>query len=505
MAGKRSDFQGLWRRVMAGLGFGAEPMRARALGPAYSAAGYGPRATTWRASNAGPNAALNFSLPTLRTRARDAVRQNAYAASALDSIVTNIVGTGIKPQFRTRDAEFNRELAGLWLAWAAEADADGRGDFYQLQSLAVRAMVEGGEAFVRFRDRRLGDVETVPLQLQLLESEYCPVDWVQAPAGRDVRNGVEFDRLGRRVAYWLYRNHPEDLSLRGFSAALTPAPVPASEIAHLYNQRRPGQVRGEPWLARALIKLRELDDYDDAELVRKKTAAMLAGFITNNPEDGGFAGESAPDAHGVSELVWEPGTLARLAQGEDIRFSEPGDVGANYDAFMRQQLRAVAAAAGVLYEQLTGDYSTVNDRTFRASVNEFRRRAEAWQHNLVVFQLCLPTLRRWLDLALMAGALALPRGVSERDVIAAKWVPQGWSYIHPVQEVQAAREAVRAGFKSRAEVVSELGYDVEEIDAEIAADKERADALGLVLDSDGRQPSRAVPAPPDEREPGAAA
>lgn len=56
--------------------------------------------------------------------------------------------------------------------------------------------------------------------------------------------------------------------------------VPASEIIHLFRPLRPGQIRGEPWLARALVKLNELDQYDDAELVRKKTAAMFAGFIT---------------------------------------------------------------------------------------------------------------------------------------------------------------------------------------------------------------------------------
>jgi capsid protein len=29
-----------------------------------------------------------------------------------------------------------------------------------------------------------------------------------------------------------------------------------------------------------LVKLNELDQYDDAELVRRKTAGMFAGFIT---------------------------------------------------------------------------------------------------------------------------------------------------------------------------------------------------------------------------------
>ena len=47
--------------------------------------------------------------------------------------------------------------------------------------------------------------------------------------------------------------------------------VPAAEIVHLFRPLRPGQIRGEPWLARALVKLNELDQYDDAELPNELT------------------------------------------------------------------------------------------------------------------------------------------------------------------------------------------------------------------------------------------
>nr|QXF95174.1 head, portal protein B [Wolbachia phage WO] len=54
----------------------------------------------------------------------------------------------------------------------------------------------------------------------------------------------------------------------------------------------------------------------------------------------------------------------------------------------------------------------------------------------------------------------------------------------PLKDQQAQQMAVRNGFKSRAEVVSEMGYDVEEIDQEIAEDQRRASELGLSFDSD---------------------
>ena len=46
--------------------------------------------------------------------------------------------------------------------------------------------------------------------------------------------------------------------------------------------------------------------------------------------------------------------------------------------------------------------------------------------------------------------------------------------------------AIRAGLMSRSEAISGNGYDAEDVDREIAADNARADALGLVFDSDAR-------------------
>jgi capsid protein len=78
------------------------------------------------------------------------------------------------------------------------------------------------------------------------------------------------------------------------------------------------------------------------------------------------------------------------------------------------------------------------------------------------------------------------------------WQPQGWPYINPLQDVHANKEAVRSGFKSRTAVVSEQGDDAEVIDAQQAADNERADALKLAYDSDGRRAAKASAlAPPD--------
>ena len=142
---------------------------------------------------------------------------------------------------------------------------------------------------------------------------------------------------------------------------------------------------------------------------------------------------------------------------------------------------------GITYEQLSGDLTEVNYSSIRAGLIEFRRRCAMLQHHIMVFQFCRPVWNRWLDMAVLNGSISIPdyssRQSSYRRV---KWIAHGWPYMHPVQDMQAQKMAVRSGFKSRSEVVSEQGYDSEQIDAEISADNRRADGLDLKYDSDSR-------------------
>jgi capsid protein len=174
---------------------------------------------------------------------------------------------------------------------------------------------------------------------------------------------------------------------------------------------------------------------------------------------------------------------------------------------MRGQLMAAAVAAGVPYEVLTGDMREVNDRTVRVILYEFRRRVEQWQHHVVAFQFCRPVWDMWFRQAIIGGALELPNAAAYEDLepwMRVEWIAPTWPYLHPTQDVEAEKAMVRSGFKSRTQVAKERGYDVEQLDREIAADNARADRLGLVFDTDPRkvQPSGAPPpAPPSEDPP----
>lgn len=176
-----------------------------------------------------------------------------------------------------------------------------------------------------------------------------------------------------------------------------------------------------------------------------------------------------------------------LEPGEDVKFSQPADVGASYADFLRMQFRAVAAAMGISYEMLTGDLTQVNYSSIRAGLLEFRRRCEAIQHGVIVHQLCRPVWRAWMQQAALQGALSAPDLARKpREYLAVKWIPQGWQWVDPKKEFDAMLTAMRAGLLSRSQAISAFGYDAEDIDREIAADNQRADELGLRFDSDPR-------------------
>jgi lambda family phage portal protein len=153
--------------------------------------------------------------------------------------------------------------------------------------------------------------------------------------------GIEFDQLGRRVSYWFWREHPGEQFM--FQSSFERVPVPATEVLHAFRPLRPGQARGVPWLTAIIVQLNDLDQYEDAELVRKKTAAMFGGFITEPAgEDVGISPlgvRGGPDGLNREVIAMEPGTFPTLPPGMDVRFSTPADVGPNYEVWIKQEMK----------------------------------------------------------------------------------------------------------------------------------------------------------------------
>lgn len=459
-------------------------MRARAAYDAargYAGAALGRHTDGWRAPSTSADTEIAAAGPRLRDRHRDLVRNDPHAAKAVSSWVTSLVGDGIMP--RTNDkkamAAFNR--------WCRQCDADGQLEFYGFQTLAVREMVEGGEVFVRRRRRRRSDGLVVPLQLQVLEADLLDSSKNGATANGNVAiQGIEIDAIGKRQAYWMFGEHPGSTVVGFRSRGLTSAPIPAGDVIHLYEKQRT-QMRGVPWGAPVLRSMRDLGDYEFAEIIRKKIEAAYVGAVMceDDGETGvtGAAKNLITDTHGNPIEQFEPGLFALIRGAKDIKFNAPSAV-AGYADYKKASLKTIAAGYRLPYELLSGDLSDVNFSSFRGGLNEHRRLVGVLQWQLVIPTLCQTIWNWFCEAAYLAGEIDTPE-------VEVEWDPPRFESADPYKDAIADRTDIRNGTRSWQEVVAARGRNPDDVLREIAEFNAKCDAAKIVLDSDPRKTSNA--------------
>ena len=461
----------------------------------YDAAGQGRRMRGWRAPSSGPNVAT-AGLQTIRDRSRDSVRNDWLATAGIQRWVTNLIGTGIVPRCNKRVSKARRDrIDRLWSAWVKQADADGVLSYYGLQALATRAWLESGEVFIRtvYRD---DPTLVVPIQFQLIEAEFVPVfdidQWPGMQPGHKIRQGCEFSATGRKVAWWCYKEHPGE-----FRTTITDMTglvrVPVEEMFHVFEPKRPGQIRGVPEFAPVLSRIRNTLDYDDGVMERMKLSNLFAGFI-KKPAPSGYQDGIDPltgqaieeDTDGAPMVGLEPGLMQELLPGEEIQWSNPPEAGTTYSEYMRTQHLGTTAGQHVPYELASGDIYNISDRTLRITIQEFRRHAEQRQWTVLIPMFCEKVRDLWADVAVLSGALALREGADAKDVTQ---TPQGWAYIHPTQDAQAEQMLIEAGLSSRSAAITKRGDDPEQIDQERADDAKREKDLNLPATNQPKNPA----------------
>lgn len=438
----------------------------------YDGAGKGRRNKWTRGRDSSANAESRAALPLLRARHREMVRNNPYAASALRVLTTNIVGTGIRPRAMVEDTEQKKSLQQLMLGWAetTAVDYDGRLDLYGLQAQAVRTAMEGGDALiVRVTER--DPALPIPLKVRLLEGDYLDHTKNGPMENGYAVQGVQFNNEHKRVGYWLHRTHPGDV-LGGFSASKL---TPAEDVIHLYEMLRPGQVRGVPRGTAALMRMKSLDDYQDARIEAAKSAACLVGVVIEPEGDVEKQGSVLPEK-------LEPGMFPRLKTGEDVRFNNPPSV-TGHGEFVSVEQHAIAISYGVPFEALTGDLSQVNYSSARMGFMEFGRNVEQYRWSTLIPILCQGLASWFNETATLAGKLPGP--------VRWEWSPPRREMIDPSREVPPMVDLVRAGGSTLSEWIRTMGHEPDDVFSELAEERQRLDGAGLILTTDAGKVSNA--------------
>ena len=464
------------------------------------------------------DAELSSSLTTLRQRSRQMVRDNAYAKRAKAIITNNIIGSGVglQAQVVTTRGDLatgvNDAIEWAWLDWMAAESSHTGGTlhFHDLERAAMGEVFEAGEALIRVHLRPFGR-SAVPLALELIEAERLATDHHELMGvgiGNEVRMGVEVDRFQRPVAYWLRQRHGGDIRVRMDSMTDRLERVPADEIFHLKITSRWPQTRGEPWMHTVLRKLDDLGEYSQHEVTAARASAAYFATITTPEAESPL--KTDEDSAGKAVMDIEPLMIQELAPGEELHYHSPNRPNSALEGFMRAMLREVAAGTGTSYESLSRDYSQSNYSSSRLALLDDRdlyKSLQQWW--LRAFR--KPLHAKWLQQAVLARAIpAIPLeayAVSPGRYEAVLFKLRGWSWVDPTKEVNAYKEAIKAGLTTLTDVIAQTadGRDIEDVIATRKRELEMLEEAGILTDTEVLpEPAPAMPANPPASAPGPA-
>lgn len=436
------------------------------------------------------NQEIYRSLRALRARSRELARDNAHAKKFLQMVESNVIGPdGIILQNKAGDFDpagrfvldqvANNQIERAWREWGRRGTCEvtARMSWPAVQRLYVRTMARDGEVLMRritdsSRNRYGYAVQFI--DVDRLDERYND----DLPNGNIIRMSIELNREGRPVAYHVRNRHPGDY-IAGLDMGYGERErIPADQIIHDFLQDRPEQIRGVPWMHAAMLRLSHLGAFDEAAIIAARIGAAKMGFFT--ADDGDVSGLSdGEDEAGNLMTEVDPGMFGVLPRGYDFKSFDPKYPEANYDGFTKACLRGIASGFGVSYNSLASDLEGVSYSSIRQGVLDER---DAWKtiQASVVDGLMQPIFSDWLSVALLRGAIGNLPASKLGKFKADSWQPRRWQWVDPSNDIDAAKEAVALGVKSRRQIAAEQGDDLDDILLELEQEQARMAELGLL-------------------------
>lgn len=486
----------------------------------------------FRADSGHPAEDINENNLTLRQRSRMLYMAAPVATAALKRQRTNVVGNGLRLKSTiNRDAlgmmpeqaeEWQRKTEAEFALWAERkdaCDATGVNDFYGMQQLVMLSWPMSGDVFALIKRYEPTQLMPYSLRLHLIEADRVRTPTAdggvgmltttgKADNGNAIFDGVEVNRDGRVVAYYVANTYPYQSTVVPTTFQRVTAYGAATglpNVLHIMDTERPEQYRGVPYLAQVMEPLLQMRRYTEAEIMAAIVQSFFTAFIkTEAGADDMPFNEAGGD--GIEEVSRDPndyemgaGTINMLEPGEDVTAFSPTHPNSSFEAFMRAMCEQVGAAleipADLLLMSFNSSYSASRAALLEAW-KAFRMRRE-W----LTKDFCQPVYEIWLTEAVARGRIVAPGFLTDPIIrqayLGAQWIGPSAGALDPTKEMQAAILAIDNGLTTReTEAIklngSEYTSNVNKlvIENERLAEANRATA----------QPTAAAP-PPAEPEP----
>lgn len=419
-------------------------------------------------------------LPTLRSRSRSLLRNTPIAAGAIRTNQVHVIGSGLKLQSRINAEVLNmdedtadkwqQKTEGEFLSWAESLDCDiNRGkNFYDFQNLVFRSILESGDCFVLPLFKEINTLN-YGLRLQAVEADRIE-NPQNKPDTKTLAGGVEKSKDGTPKKYWVRTQHPGAQSTpieRKWDSISAFTGNGRRKIIHIYEQLRPGQTRGVPYLAPVIEMLHQLGKYTDAELQSAVIASYFTVFVTTPDGGGNFSSFLPSDEGGDSgdeDYTMGSGAIVGLAEGEEISTANPGRPNSGFDPFVTSVLRQVGTALGLPFELLIQHFTKSYSAARTAMLNAWK--VFMTRRSFMIDHFCNLVYELWMEEAVLRQRIHAPGFLTDplmrKAYLGNLWIGPAAGQIDPTKETAAAQARVDGFFSNIAVESAAMGIDFDQ-------------------------------------------
>lgn len=440
---------------------------------AYEGASYSRGTRHWYTNGGKPDAQFRHESERLRDRSRDLYRNNVIGRGSLRTMVTNVIGRGLRLQSnidyeylglsQDQAAALESTIQRRWKLFTKNCRLGSNKGFNQMLRLAYLTRLQSGEVFGILRGNQ------GKLKIQLIEPDQVETPLKETESTK-LRNGIRFNDYDEPVAYFV----TDPVSDKSVEIPAVGEKSGRRNILHLFQEERPGQSRGVPFLSPVLEKIKQLGDYQKSEL----TAAVVQSLFTiwiksDNPSD-----EEDPypankpdttDDEGDSEspeydYTMGPGAINFLDENQSVDMSNPTRPNQAFEAFITAIMQEIGMALEIPYEILAKRFMASYSAS-RAARVEFRKFTNN-ERQEVAECFCQPIFEEWMTLEVLNGHIKAPGFLTDEDkraaYLQAQWVGDSMGQIDEVKEVAAAQMRIQSRFSTHEEETAYLtGGDFE--------------------------------------------
>ena len=460
---------------------------------------------SWRPLRHSADMELDGELSTLVARSRDLIRNNGIASGAIQTLVDNVVGNGLKlvsiPDHRILGLdidyleEWARKVESLWRIWSESVycDAARKLNFNSQTALIFRSVIENGEALalVLWRENSANPFATC---FQLLEPDRLSnPDFKQN--SEFLRDGIEINQYGEAENYWISKYYPNDYyygqGANTWQKIAAQTPFGRKLILHVHHPERIGQNRGKPLFTSIMPLFKMLDHYERSELKASVVNAMIAAFIETPMDSESIAemfGEFVDD-YLEKRKDWsvklEGGSIIPVFPGDKVSAFTPSRPNSSYAAFVENVLRHIGTGLNIPLELLMKDFSKTNYSSARAAL------IEAWRffngrRSWIINYWAKPVFELWLEESVNRGLIEAPNFYEKKAAwCRCKWIGPGRGWVDPVKEAQASQIRMESGLSTLEDECASQGLDWEEVLMQRVRELKRMRELGLSTSGDG--------------------